>query len=1336
MALMIINTALLLVGALAMAWIPIEDLLMFLGGIYVMTLVFKGLINLLTSKDFKEENLQNGIKILYDLTIIVAALGITLALCSRLMKNVKLEDAALFVGGVTVLLGLMVGVLFVLNKFGKKLFKDAIPAVRDLAILVITCGLSLALASFIGQSVNIGTLFTFGILLMGLILSVMVPLIFFNTVSIFMFKGVHELGILILCCTLSLILAGLVSKYIDKASLALFTGMLTFLISGILLSLGLFGGWEVQGAKELGQLVMYCAGAMLIGGLLFMWLGEPFKQAVKDFSDTLFKFTAKILLVIGLAAMMGGESMQHMKNLNKIIIVSAATILIGGLLFLIGGQKLKDAVNDFATTLFLFIGGISLCVALVGLFVNKDTLSKMWQLALLIFVSALSITLGPILLKEYGVSIEEVQNFVGMALCLVGGISLIVGLLGLVPKRILKQGIIAMAAIEALIFGLGLVIGKLSEAIEAITSLDSFWEGLGKMTVVIGGITAIVAALGGILMIPGAKIVMALGAAALATIEGLIFGLSRCILTLVDAIKALDTIKGVDIADALSPFFGFLYESKDLLTIFGWDELAKIKGLTTALSGMGSMISNIAIGVQNYANLKVAEEWDPKTGKPTKFRHLTVTDFALAGINIGLIISTIGKAILKIYQGQDIDGNPIMDPKDAKEMFASSWLSGSRFSKVVKSVSKIGGLISDIAKGIQDYANLKIPIYDKDGKIIKYDQFDKKYFKKAAENIATVITTLGMTIMGIYNGKQWDPNSKKFEQISGFTENDAKLMFTGDTWISSSPFNKVVKSTSKLGGLISSLAKGIQDYATLAIPTKWNEEGKPTAWERMGDTEFTQAGENIGKVIMSLGQAVMAVAKDAGFWTLYDPNRIKNIVDAIGKVSNFIGPLSHTMIKYATGKFYRLEYKDGKLNTVQGPEGLVTIDQLGGWKGLQEKLTTSVSNVLLGLGKAINKAMEDKDLKKFQSNNDKLSTFITNMQSIANMMKTVFDNIKQTVDFNLTDTIVNDNFVNPFTKFISAFDMSDKSNLKYIFDNDNDAKVFANTFDSYANTISKLFKTIKEISDAKISLTDVNGKTIFEIIIESCATSLKTIKTFNYSKETSNMMDMYSDDINKLIQSIKKADEEFLKRSNILTNGILAVYIATSIVKSNDAFAGHAETMAKYVESINSIDVSKVESLTNLTYAVTTLGKNIKDIDKFTEVIATKIAKVLARLSQEMNFASNVIKRADNLHKQRQNAIKNSITKITELMDKEMIVKIENEQPPINTNNDPGAPEDLTNTPETNNTTPDITPSSSVAPEPTVPTSRGNSNGSQRISVDINVETLATAIAKAFKKIK
>ena len=1476
----LINAGVLFIGTLVMSQFSFGDMFTFIVGITTMVVLFCRVFEILSKFDPKD--VENKIKLMHNISLLMVTLGATVTICTLMMRDIDLPQLGIFLAGIGALLTASVVIIWILTKI-KGDIKESLPIAKDLSLLIIACGLSIGLASFIGQNTSPGNILVFGVSIAGLIISILVPIKFYDSVKSIMFDGVADLGKLVLYCGFTLALAGLVTEYLDMGSLFKFTLMLGLLVSGIMLAVGAFGKKEIQGAKDLGTMVLYCSAALLFGGMLFT-LWPELKNGVKEFAITLVLFTGAILLVAGLAALMGREALKYIINLNKIILWASSALLIGGLLFMLGGLPFKEAVKDFALTLFLFILGVSLSVALVGLVVNKENMAKMWMLALLVSISALAITLGPILLQEYGVLYNDVWQFLGISLLFVGGMALIVWGLSNIDKMDLIKGILATAAIEALIYGLGLCIGKLCETIKIMNTINNLWDQIGNIGLIFGAVGLVVAGLG--LLVTGPQaLLFAAGAASLATLEGIIWRMSKCILGVVKAVKALNEIKNVDVSEAMKPFVDYILSTQKIITIFDWGEIAKIAAVTKALSGMGNMIANIAEGVKSYAELKVPIAWDPKTGKPIGFRQLTNTDFTNAATNISTIISTVGGAILAIYDGKifnPVNGqyeNSSLSTEDAHEMFSSSWLSTSKFTKVVKSVSKMGSMISSIAHGIQDYANLKIPTkWNADGKPIDFKKLTDQEFKKSSESIAKVITTLGMAIVAVYNGQQWDPTTRKLVSIPGFTKEMAREMFSSN-WLSKSPFKRVIDSTSKLGNVISSLAKGIQNYANLTIPTKWNKDGKPIEFTRMGDTEFTKAGENIGKVIISLGQAIMTVANSQKFSEVYEPNRLKNIIDSIGKVSNFIGPLSNVIVKYATGKFYRLEYKDGKLNTMQGPEGLFSVEDFGGWEKIKESLDKSISNVLLGLGMAIYSAMNPTDqneknaIKLLTDDNKKVTNFLGNIKKLSDSLKPIFENIQKIMELNIQSSDIMNKIDFPFDQFCKILsDINDKNTIKYwLMNNPKDTAKFINGINSFSDSLLTVFNNIKKVLELSVTSENIiknidypfdqfckillgidtendikywilknpndtarftknisefaksignifeiintvqkynvtgeivsknvqepffqfyrlldgfakgdkdqlkksiidNGENINKYIeiISSFATSLSPIfSTLNQIQKynlTSSIVEQIKNSFGKYLEIANLLTKDFSfdntkfnefmdlnssvsawinvinlvdlentgNKTNVLANSITTLFNTIANLQQNSGFADHVDTVKRYVEAINDVDIDKIESMTNLAFAVTNLGDKIGNIDKFTDTLAKKIALTLNELSKQIKDASVIIKNADTLHKKRETSIKNSIGKITDLMDKHMVVEIKNEQPTTTLTGGTGGSIEGGGGTDTNTTPGGASDTTLVQTPPSSNSSSSERSGGS--TVEIDYDKLAKAIARAFKQ--
>jgi hypothetical protein len=156
---------------------------------------------------------------------------------------------------------------------------------------------------------------------------------------------------------------------------------------------------------------------------------------------------------------------------------------------------------------------------------------------------------------------------------------------------------------------------------------------------------------------------------------------------------------------------------------------------------MGSMIAEIAEGVRDYANFRIAV-YD-KNGKKIGTRPFTPQDFKNAADSIESVLTTLGTAIINTY-----NQNPGMF-EDTK----SWWQPGVRtpFAMVVKATSGLGRLIGSVAKSVRDYANMRINVYDNDGKVIGTREMSPADFLMAGVNVSLVLTTLGNAIIETYN---------------------------------------------------------------------------------------------------------------------------------------------------------------------------------------------------------------------------------------------------------------------------------------------------------------------------------------------------------------------------------------------------------------------------------------------------------------------------------------------------------------------------------------------------------------------------------------------------------
>lgn len=130
------------------------------------------------------------------------------------------------------------------------------------------------------------------------------------------------------------------------------------------------------------------------------------------------------------------------------------------------------------------------------------------------------------------------------------------------------------------------------------------------------------------------------------------------------------------------------------------------KGIA-AVKNLGTTLSNLAIGVQEMAMLKMPTGFDAE-GKPTGFVPFDANSAQMVTSNTEMLVGALSGTFAKI--GSNPDAND------------GSWWGGkSTIEKGIELVSGMGTPLFNLAKGVQEMANLKFPAaYDKDGNVTEW----------------------------------------------------------------------------------------------------------------------------------------------------------------------------------------------------------------------------------------------------------------------------------------------------------------------------------------------------------------------------------------------------------------------------------------------------------------------------------------------------------------------------------------------------------------------------------------------------------------------------------------
>ena len=144
------------------------------------------------------------------------------------------------------------------------------------------------------------------------------------------------------------------------------------------------------------------------------------------------------------------------------------------------------------------------------------------------------------------------------------------------------------------------------------------------------------------------------------------------------------------------------------------------------------------------------------------------------------------------------------------------------------------------------------------------------------------------------------------------------------------------------------------------------------------------------------------------------------------------------------------------------------------------------------------------------------------------------------------------------------------------------------------------------------------------ITYNNCVDSIKTIiLSINDTPEfENNWFNTAVDQLNEILAKINNENIEKLERQ--------------------------AKGVEKYVRAINSIDIRSIDKLTRLMHEINTMQE--KTLNEFANQIAVKLTAALDRISTEIKTADKALKRADEIGKQRIEAINASVDKIRSIM--------------------------------------------------------------------------------------
>ena len=674
---------------------------------------------------------------------------------------------------------------------------------------------------------------------------------------------VGEFAKLIFSLTLCLIIGALFMKMDGFSKNAFLFGVLlagfVFLIS---ISIALMGAL-VKNDKVTGQfntLILTVAGILIIGALLmyiddFGWNALKFAGLVVSFIaviggaifllDKFVKGGDKLVmmlsimigvitfsLLIGASFMAGGYAGPALEliGLSALLIVTFSAIAFG--LSFIAAPMLLGILAMGATAVVIML--IGMCIGNINDIINEigdfdsfnegliGILGSIWSIS---WRMTLLAPLTPLILAG-ALAIGAVSTTVDL---IADAIESIYDAMKKTPS---KENIeIFFKGAEAMFDGvLDLPFVKLTFAAPMIKSIDS-------VTKVIGRIARTIATIASLKVATSfdkdgnptsfVNLTEKHFTDANSNVEKILSGIGKTIITTYDTNKDLFNVQS-------NGLFGST-------TVFGM--------VTKSIRSLGSMLSGIATGISSFASMRVADDWD-KDGKPIHFVPFNFkTDVESMGTFLNSLLTSLAGTIQKVYET-----NP-------KLFESSNWFtSETPFSKVVKSTTTIGDMLSGITQGIIDISSGRIPdLWDpKTNKpthwISVNDYIKGGEGSKLQQSITTICSALLNAVIKASESIKMDP-----DDIKDFTDS---ILPVADSIIKVSDAIKKVAEIKIEEGTGEKIRKMI-----VSIVTAFNTEGEGEG--KLGDELENYIWEH------SIDDGIRDFAK------LLDKDRLSTICDGI-----------------------------------------------------------------------------------------------------------------------------------------------------------------------------------------------------------------------------------------------------------------------------------------------------------------------------------------------------------------------------------------------------------------------------------------------------------------------
>ena len=323
------------------------------------------------------------------------------------------------------------------------------------------------------------------------------------------------------------------------------------------------------------------------------------------------------------------------------------------------------------------------------------------------------------------------------------------------------------------------------------------------------------------------------------------------------------------------------------------------KSKFSAIVRMSSMVIRLVgeagEAMANMAQLMIPTRWN-NDGVAIKYRTLGKEDFANAAEGVKSIMTTMFLAVANVGT---VHENLIKDFLDEG--------SDSIFTGIVKMSRGISEMLSEMAGGIADFANLRIPTrWGSDGKPTKWMTIADKDFENVGKNIDAVLSCVIGAVKKSY--ENWfGPN--KFAAGTRRGRKEARRQ-AETAAAQGDAMSAIICAIGDAVNLVSTTAKVVSDIAKLRIPVYDKNSVDPVGYRTITDQDFIDMSIHVETILTKIPSAI----RNAYDKMPETSTTLGEIMSEFTPMSDFLANLVQCMKDYASMSQFPVLDKDGKID--------------------------------------------------------------------------------------------------------------------------------------------------------------------------------------------------------------------------------------------------------------------------------------------------------------------------------------------------------------------------------------------------------------------------------------